>query len=587
MRSRFLRFIVRLLRQEYGAITVMFAIMFPLLMMFYSVAYDGANLQSSRARLADGLNQGVLAVAMVDNRNSTAADKAENITLLHNYLSYYVPDATIAKNDLTVAVEVNYSTTETGKLDSVDYTASGKASMRPIIGAQQEVGFDSAVDIRADSGAGVVRKTFEVVRFPTDYALVLDFSGSMQDISSEPGMTRIALLRKVVTDFISDILNDESVSNTVSIIPFSIGVPVILPGENIAGGVSVGCSFVGKLKQQYQKVDLDFWYNKFYINNSNTPAEKAQSYSYDHALYNYYQDVIGPATGHTIDNMVTKGWCVKNTNYGSSFGKDLYSCDADPRSRLFEHYDEFLESRAAAHDLMLWDGVSYAITNNETLDYEGMFTDGFIFSEQAVITFKYMIGSRSMRPFALDCYSAFNAMDFSYEMVNLLKDKTAKPKSYLIELTNDINIIDEFNNMKIVDGSPTHVTSGLLRSLPVIAKGTNPRKAIIVISDGIDSGSSTRGPYAMTERLFKTYDLCKRVKEGLLRYPEGTPTQAADIFFIFTVNNSETAHALDLWRNYCAGDNVFLATNYQDIINVLTGIAKKSSVKFINKNEPE
>ncbi|MEZ2454124.1 hypothetical protein, partial [Raoultella planticola] len=150
-----------------------------------------------------------------------------------------------------------------------------------------------------------------------------------------------------------------------------------------------------------------------------------------------------------------------------------------------------------------------------------------------------------------------------------------------------INIIDEFNNMKIVDGSPTHVTSGLLRSLPVIAKGTNPRKAIIVISDGIDSGSSTRGPYAMTERLFKTYDLCKRVREGLLRYPEGTPTQAADIFFIFTVNNSETAHALDLWRNYCAGDNVFLATNYQDIINVLTGIAKKSSVKFINKNEPE
>jgi Flp pilus assembly protein TadG len=69
MRSRFLRFIVRLLRQEYGAITVMFAIMFPLLMMFYSVAYDGANLQSSRARLADGLNQGVLAVAILDNRN--------------------------------------------------------------------------------------------------------------------------------------------------------------------------------------------------------------------------------------------------------------------------------------------------------------------------------------------------------------------------------------------------------------------------------------------------------------------------------------------------------------------------------------
>jgi hypothetical protein len=195
-----------------------------------------------------------------------------------------------------------------------------------------------------------------------------------------------------------------------------------------------------------------------------------------------------------MDNMITKGWCVKNASYGSSVGRNVYSCDADPRSRLFDNYDEFLESRVAAHDLMLRDGANYAITNNETLDYEGMFADGYMFSEQAVITFKYMIGSRSMRPFDLDCYSAFDAMDFSFEMVNLLKDKTAKPKSYLIELTNDISVIDEFNNMRIVNGSPTHVTSGLLRSLPVVAKGTNPRKAIIVISDGIDSGSTTSGP---------------------------------------------------------------------------------------------
>jgi hypothetical protein len=34
----------------------------------------------------------------------------------------------------------------------------------------------------------------------------------------------------------------------------------------------------------------------------------------------------------------------KNANYGSSVGKDVYSCDADPRSRLFNNYDEFQES---------------------------------------------------------------------------------------------------------------------------------------------------------------------------------------------------------------------------------------------------
>ncbi|HFP9328082.1 TPA: TadE/TadG family type IV pilus assembly protein [Raoultella planticola] len=581
MRSRFLRFIVRLLRQEYGAITVMFAIMFPLLMMFYSVAYDGANLQSSRARLADGLNQGVLAVAMVDNRNSTAADKAENITLLHNYLSYYVPDATIAKNDLTVAVEVNYSTTETGKLDSVDYTASGKASMRPIIGAQQEVGFDSAVDIRADSGAGVVRKTFEEIKYPTDYALVLDFSGSMLSSSSEPGLTRIELLRKVVTEFIGEVLNDDSVTNTVGIIPFTAGVSVILPGENIAGGGNFGCSYVGKFLPKYAGVDLDFWYNKIRFNTTaTTPTEVLQSYNYDSLLYGWYNDVVSPATGFSIDEMVNKGWCVKNPQYGSTVGRAQYSCDADTRANLFNHYTEFQESRAAAHELMYYAYTQRTIFNTVTMDFDGLVADDFMFSDQAVTTFKYMVNTIANRPFYFDCYSTFGSISTTVAS-NTLKSKTAKPASYLIELTNDRQIIDKFREMNVTDGT-TYVTSGLLRALPVIAKGNNPRKAIIVISDGIDIDGGV-----LTKKLFDQYNLCNRIREGLLRYPEGTPTQLADIFFIFTVNSSETTTALDLWRNYCAGDNVFLATNYQDIINVLTGIAKKSSVKFINKNEPE
>ncbi|HHG8774038.1 TPA: TadE/TadG family type IV pilus assembly protein [Raoultella planticola] len=581
MRSLFLRFIVRPLRQEYGAITVMFAIMFPLLMMFYSVAYDGANLQSSRARLADGLNQGVLAVAMVDNRNTTAADKAENITLLHNYLTYYVPDATIAKNDLLVSVAVNYSNTETGKLDSVDYTASGKASVRPIIGAQEEVGFDSAVDIRADGGAGVVRRTIEEIKYPTDYALVLDFSGSMLSSSSEPGLTRIELLRKVVTEFIGEVLTDDSVTNTVGIIPFTAGVSVILPGENIAGGNKFGCSYVGKLAPKYSKIDLDFWYNKMrFTTTIDTPTELMQSYYYDSLLYAWYQNVVSPATGYTINNMVSKGWCVQNDQFGSGVGKAKHSCDADPRANLFNHYAEFQENRAAAHELMYYAYSQRTIFNTVTMDFDGLVADGYMFSEQSVTTFEYVVNIINNRPFLYDCYSTFGSVSASAAS-DILKSKTAKPASYLIELTSDRQIIDKFREMNVTDGT-TYVTSGLLRALPVIAKGNNPRKAIIVISDGIDIDGG-----ALTKKLFDQYNLCNRIREGLLRYPEGTPTQLADIFFIFTVNSSETTTALDLWRNHCAGDNVFLATNYQDIINVLTGIAKKSSVKFINKNEPE
>lgn len=581
MRNRFLRFIVRLLRQEYGAITVMFAIMFPLLMMFYSVAYDGANLQSSRARLADGLNQGVLAVAMIDNRNTTAADEAENITLLHHYLSYYVPDARIAKSDLAVSVDVNYSTTKTGKLDSVDYTASGKASMRPLIGAQQEVGFDSAVDIRADSGAGVVRRTIEEIKYPTDYALVLDFSGSMLNSSSEPGLTRIELLRKVVTEFIGEVLNDDSVTNTVGIIPFTAGVSVILPGENVAGGNNFGCSYVGKFQKKYAKVDLDFWYNKIRFNTSlATPTEITQSYQYDQLLYNWYNNVVRPATGYSINDMINKGWCVKNAQFGSAVGKAQYSCDADPRASLFKNYSEFQEGRVAAHELMYYAYSQRTIFNTVTMDFPGLVTGDYMFTDASITTFKYMVNNINDRPFLYDCYSTFGAINATTAS-NMLRSKTAKPASYLIELTHDRQIIDKFREMNVTDGT-TYVTSGLLRALPVIAKGNNPRKAIIIISDGIDIDGG-----ALSKKLFDQYSLCSRIREGLLRYPEGTPTQLADIFFIFTVNSSETTNALDLWRNYCAGDNVFLATNYQDIINVLTGIAKKSSVKFINKNEPE
>lgn len=582
MRNEFLRFIARPLRQDYGAITVMFAIMFPLLIMFYSVAYDGANLQSSRARLADGLNQGVLAVAVVDNRNATEMDKAENITLLHNYLSYYLPDAVIEKNDLAVTVVVNYGKTETGKLDSVDYTASGKASMRPLIGPQKDVGFDSAVDFRANSEAGVVRKTIEEIKYPTDYAFVLDFSGSMLSASAEPGMTRITLLRKVVTKFMDEILSDGS-SDTVGIIPFTAGVSVILPGTNIAGGNNFGCSYVGKLKPEYAKLDLDFWYNKVRYTPaiSTTPSATMQSYYYDQALFNYYQWIVSPATGYNLKEMVNKGWCVKNSQYGNSYGKAQYSCDADPRASLFGNYNEFMENREAAYKFMYYGTNAKTIFNALTMDFDGLLVDGFMFSEQSVVTYNYMINNVSEQPFYFDCYSTFDSSISTKQASNILKSRTARPASYLIELTSDRRIIDEFNNMRITDGV-TFVTSGLLRALPVIAKGINPRKAIIVISDGLDTD---RGDLA--KKLFDEYKLCNKIREGLLRYPEGTSTQVAEIFFIFTVNNTETATALDLWRNHCAGDNVFLATNYQDIITVLTGIAKKSSVKFINKNEPE
>lgn len=567
MRNLLLRFVVRPLCKEHGAITVMFAIMFPLLIMFYSVAYDGARFQSNRARLADGLNQGVLAVAMVDNRNATSADETANITLLHNYLSYYLPNATIADSDLDIAVALNYSSL--GTVTFVDYIGSGKISVQTIIGAQKEVGFDSAVDIQADSHEGVVRKTV----YATDYAFVLDFSGSMLSASAVSDLTSIQLLRKAVAEFMDEVLYDDS-SDTVGIIPFVVDVPVILPGTNIAGGNNFGCTAAGKLKADYENVDFDFWYNKIVQPVSPPVAANWLASFFDGALYNYYQNVVSPATGYSIDDMVNKGWCVKN----SSWSDAEYSCDADPRSRLSDNYTEALETSVPAHQLMLDVWSDTALFNTKTMDFDGLFADGFMFSDEAVKTWNYLVNKAPAgQPFFYSCISAFGSITQTTAS-EILKDPTAKPASYLIELTNDRSIIDEFNDMRVAASNYYSMTaSGLLRALPLIAKGVNQRKIIIVISDGHDLGST------LTKTLFQDYLLCDKIKEGLLRYPAGTTTEQVDMYYILTANNSS---ASNLWSNYCVGaDHVYQATTYQDMMNTLTGIYKKAPVNFINKDE--
>lgn len=193
--------------QEYGGVSAMFAIMFPALLLFYSVAFDGASFQSSKARLVDGTNQGALAIAMMDNRNVSREDYRDNIALLHNYLAYYVPEATIDDNKLIVKVRNNYSKTDNSKLVSVDYLAQGQINMRPMLSEHNNVnvdadfaappkGFDRIVHINSDGSGGTIRRTIEEKSNPTDYVMVLDFSGSMRWASDQPGLSRIELLKK-------------------------------------------------------------------------------------------------------------------------------------------------------------------------------------------------------------------------------------------------------------------------------------------------------------------------------------------------------------------------------------------------------
>ncbi|MDF7680772.1 hypothetical protein PT300_09365 [Enterobacteriaceae bacterium ESL0689] len=587
MRNHLLRGIVHFWCRESGAVIVAFAIMLPLLILFYSVAFDGANAQSARARLADAVNQGIMAVAMTDNRNTSAENKKQNVEMLHNYIAWYLPDAVISDRDLAVVETLHYKSSGSTKLVAVDYSAKGTVAVHPKISGNKEnsnsdimmdVGFEDKIKVAASDSAGTVRRTIEETAIATDYALVLDFSGSMNHDSAERGMKRIELLKKVVTDFSTSILSNPVVNNKISIVPFSIGVPVILPGTNAFGGRNFGCSYVGKFKPEYEKVDMNFWYNKAYgrrYSGSPTPGNFASAA--DTNLFSWYNDVVGPAMGLSLDEMTTKGWCVKNQP-GTN---PQYSCDADPNANLYKNYDKYLNEYPAFSKLATYNTQRYVTFNRYTMDFAGLVEGDYMFTDRSVFTYNYMVnGGDNRRPFYYDCYSAFGSPSIA-ESRRLLTSPSALPYSYLIDLTDNISEIQKVNSMTALWGAENINSLGMLRAVPVLAKGKSPRKVIIVISDGIDSDN-----LGLTKELFVNYDLCNKIKEGLTRYPAGTPTKKADIFFIFTVNNSQAGASFEMWGDHCAGkNNIFLATNYKDLIATLNGIATRSSVNYVNKDE--
>ncbi|MGL9750731.1 MAG: TadE/TadG family type IV pilus assembly protein [Symbiopectobacterium sp.] len=108
-------FFLLVFRRESGAEILPFAIIFPILLMFFSFALDGAYFQSNRARLADAMNQGVLAIAINDCCDYVAdkecavkhGNKEANEKVLSHYLNYYLPNVTFTGNDLDVIISLN------------------------------------------------------------------------------------------------------------------------------------------------------------------------------------------------------------------------------------------------------------------------------------------------------------------------------------------------------------------------------------------------------------------------------------------------------------------------------------------------
>ncbi|WP_291972313.1 hypothetical protein [Candidatus Symbiopectobacterium sp.] len=586
-------FFLLVFRRESGAMALPFAIMFPILLMFFSFALDGAHFQSNRARLADAMNQGVLAIAINDRCDYVAdkecavkhGNKEANEKVLRDYLNYYLPYVTFTDNDLDVIVSLNRDNSE--KLTSIDYNASGIATLHPIFKKYNEVGFNDDIHIRADSSAGTVRKSIEHKNIPTDFVFIVDVSGSMGfDINgSKPdvkGGIKYDILKDAVVDFSQIILNGNE-KNTIGIVPFNTGVPVILSKNDLFGGKEIGCSFVGKLKKEYAKVsnkniDFNFWYNKNFNENNKSFDQQ------DKVITSYYKSVVSPFLGLTMEQMVNdKKWCTEISKINGS-----YSCDADPRANLRAHHEEFTLHYNNVKKLYTLAKRYFNVVNVDTIDFDETLKDDYLFSDKSVTTYPYFSYYREDGMFNEMCNGSVRGGVKSISESDVEKKtnfsqysrNTGPPYSYLIELTSNADIISQFKKMSIL-GASTDSSSGLLRSLPVIAKGNNPKKVIIMVTDGEDSG----GPKELTTALHKEYHICKRIKEGLLNHNKIHKTVAVDIFFISLAKNGTDDDNVKFWREFCVGDdNAFVASDYLSLVNILAKISKKEKINFIDKS---
>ena len=569
-------------KDKRGAIAVSFAFMLPALIGFFSIAVDGSRFNAERSRLNDALNQSVYAVAITNNGNNTAAFKAQNNDQVVSYLSYYFSDKQISAKDVTVTVNNKQVPGPGGTpIPAVDYQVNARVIANPIFDLSKNgsPGFNSNVTITGNGLSGIVRRTLVVNPSPGDYVFVVDFSGSMAEDSAQPGLTREKLLKKVVRD-IGDEIFDLQDGSTIGIVPFGSGVPVILNKKNYASSQSkeYGCSFIGKMHSRFEKLDWNFWYNK--PGGKGLPAEISKYVTKtDDALYDYYW-YISDFQGYLLDRRRTN-WLIDN-NYCRQSGDKLL-CDADPKSdihnqlnqyKLKEQYSDFVAFTALEEDY-------HSILNSGTVDVAGTVSGDYLFDESNVRTISSFHNSYSLYKLPPDGdKNIFPATHYSCNWASPIKTKLetltsiSKPMYYLLELSTHKQIINEFEGMKPSGG--TNSLSGLLRSVPLIAKGKNPRKIIFVISDGDDDFPKLRQDMMIKD------NLCGVIKDGLKKYPANTPTTESDIYYISLVHNN----TIKDWAANCVGqDNAYIATNIKELMDVIRQAIYKNEIEYLNPND--
>lgn len=539
------------IKEQSGSLIPAFAVLLPLLLIVLALGLNGANVLSQKARLSDAMSESSLAISSIGNFDMNSAEIIASTEFINQYIRYYLPEI-IKKPNIKIFPQEQIEDEKSG-IKYINYKFSAEVVVPVALSVGNLPGFNQKIEI------GTHNKIRKYSSVPADYVFVVDFS------TSQAGAP-LRRLKRVVKE-VSDFALKSNNKSRIAIVPFSTGVSVKLPGKNERGGDRIGCSVLFVPTKNYN-INYQFWADKHVGNYSSRAREM---YYMDYYRYYYFYNYVRPSSpAFSLSNMREK-WCTYNASSGVNVGKYTYSCKNDDfaYSDIFSAESQKLiqEEYSRALAVQKKQGSLLTIEHDEAIDYPATLEK--IFSEDAIITFPLSWSAMSNSHYR--AYSNMCHQGGWYHHVANNDLSRASARAWLIELTNDLGKLDEFQHM--LQQGWTHISSGLIRSVPVMMKGRNTRKVFILLSDGGDSA----GPAKVTDKWLKKYNLCEKIQQGIIERTE-TNAKKVEIYYISTTTSPSR---IRYWADYCVGpDRSVSSTSENGLIKVIKGIMSDETGHF-------
>ena len=541
------------LKDPSGGVIISFAILLPLLITLVAFGVNSLKMFIAKAKMSDVASE----IGLMVSANSSLSENEQGPPaalqkMLTNYVREFFPESTKAP-----VLSITYSKVEIDAKDNASYM-----SYTPNIEVELPFPFYDRLLSNGNKNFTVSASPLTVkkkVSRPIDLVFVMDFSGSQAGHG-------LRLLKETFKDLTDFVLKGNAESK-VAMVPFSSGVAVKYKETNQRGGDKAGCSVLFVPKPEWS-IDYTFWGDKFVNKKHKTMA--ARTYYMDYWRHNFYASNLERSSPKMPLSVVYRDWCRTNDTFGPNLGRVKYSCfdtrvkalDLDGQVvfkddmftlRALQTIEKEYEKAVKVRDTQ---SSNHTIEHDAAIDYEATLEK--MFSDEAIITFPMQWTGKddtNHRPYEKMCQNT----GWWGERGDLV---SAKMYSWLIELTNNAKELAEFQNMHVHGYTAT--VSGLVRSVPVMMKGKNPRKVFVIMADGGD----TNGPKTVSDRYLKQYKLCDRIKSGILERPE-TNAERVDIYYVSTTNDRKRVND---WINNCTGEgNAAIAVNRTEVVDLIKG----------------